>query len=394
MSGLQRFLVTVIVATQLAGAQQTASAEETIGNAVLTPPRDWLRTESEGTVIFTPPQLPPGRRCALMIMPGQALDKPFPAWFDEAAAAFRGQGKPISGGEVTRAAGADGTERFSTIGTMSRDGKTIAYFFEATHVGQRAESVLFIADGADLYEQHVATVGQVLRSIRYNARATPAATTAATGPAGALDGIYVGLRRIPPTDGSFISNVRLSYVTFFPDGRVLWRLPGEGRDGFDAATSMKAFPDSWGTYRLTGDAVHIDGVERNSTIKAQREGDVLKMDEPKLTLRPVPDCTGWTLDGVYRRSAEEPAITFARDGTFRDEGFMAGFGQIQKNDGTLGRDDGKPGRGTYLIRHNTLHLDYQDGRRKKVAFHVPPGEKPDPSPAQIRIVMESLQRQK
>ena len=210
----------------------------------------------------------------------------------------------------------------------------------------------------------------------------------------ALNGSYLGLRRLPPTDGSFISRVVRSYITFFPDGSVFWRLPGEGRDGFDAAASRKAFPDRWGTYRLVGDEVHLDGVERKTTIKARRDGDKIRMTDPTISFTPIPDCTGLKLDGAYRRAAGEPAIRFWPDGKFEDEAVLSVLGEIQKNDGCLERDDGKPGGGTYAIRDNTLHLSYADGRRKKIAFHVFPHEMTGPSPTHVHLLQDTFERVK
>ena len=220
----------------------------------------------------------------------------------------------------------------------------------------------------------------------------PAQDKAADG--GKLDGIYFGLRRLPPTDGSFVSRVAKSYVTFFPDGTVFWRLPGEGRDAFDAAASRKAFPDRWGTYKVVGDEVHLDGVERRFTIKAKREGDKLRMNDPRVTFTPVPGCTGIKLHGLYRRHPSEPGIRFARDGTFEDGGVLSVLGEIQKNDGRLERDDGKGGAGTYAVRDNTLHLKYADGRAKKVAFHVLPTEMADPSPTHVHLLQDTFALQK
>jgi hypothetical protein len=188
--------------------------------------------------------------------------------------------------------------------------------------------------------------------------------------------------------------VRKDYITFFPDGTVFWRLPGEGRDAFDAAASRKAFPERWGRYKVVGDEVHIDGVERKTTIKAKREGDKIRLSDPRVTYTPVPDCTNMKLEGDYRRHPTERGIRFGRDGKFRDEGVLSVLGEIQKNDGRLERDDGKGGSGTYVVRSNTLHLRYADGRRKKVAFHVFPTELAEPSPTHIHLLQDTFERVK
>ena len=225
--------------------------------------------------------------------------------------------------------------------------------------------------------------------------ATAAAQRESEAPADtkALDGTYFGLRRVHTAGGGPVMRVVKSYITFFPDGTVLWRLPGEGRDNFDAAASRKAFPDRWGTYKLVGDEVHLDGVERKTTIKAKREGDKIRMTDPRVTYTLVPHCTGIKLDGMYRRHAGEPGIRFGRDGKFDDGGVLAVLGEIQRNDGTTLRDDGVPGNGTYAVRSNTLYLNYDDGRTKKVAFYAMPAEKPGALPTHLHLVQDMFSRQ-
>jgi hypothetical protein len=221
-----------------------------------------------------------------------------------------------------------------------------------------------------------------------------AGTTRPSRNAKGLDGIYFGLRRMPSVSGSPIMDLRRDYITFFPDGRLFWRLPGSGRDGFDFVASRKAFPEEWGTYKIVGNEVHINHPERSRMIKARRKPDGrLDMDDPNVTYRPVLDLSGLKLHGTYRRSPSDPSITFTRDGKFEDQGFLGVVGTMQTNDGTLIKDSGEPGSGTYEIRSNTLHLEYSDGRSRKVVIYAFPENLVQPSPSRINIFREGYERQ-
>jgi hypothetical protein len=84
--------------------------------------------------------------------------------------------------------------------------------------------------------------------------------------------------------------------------------------------------------------------------------------------RPWPRLAG-RLDGVYRADVDIPPIRFAPDGKFVDEGFQGYLGALQALDGGVRTSNGSeerrlraPGRGRYLIRDNTLELQYEDER--------------------------------
>jgi hypothetical protein len=67
-------------------------------------------------------------------------------------------------------------------------------------------------------------------------------------------------------------------------------------------------------------------------------------------------------------------ITFSRDGTFMDEGFLAAaISSWWWADRGLVEATFAPGRGTYRLANNSLVLLYGDGRKVRANFHLEDG---------------------
>jgi hypothetical protein len=160
------------------------------------------------------------------------------------------------------------------------------------------------------------------------------------------------------------------YIAFLPGGHVFWSLPSEGLLYFDSAVAQKAYPNDWGTYEIKNNGeIHIlRGPERKLYV-ITRNGERLN-NPPSLgkgSFRPVPPADGLVLEGTYRWGETYPAITFTKDGNFRDEGFFLATDAVRP-DGTWYKRDTRGGTGTYLIEQNTLELRYSDGRIKRFPF--------------------------
>lgn len=166
------------------------------------------------------------------------------------------------------------------------------------------------------------------------------------------------------------SGYYIEHITFLPGGNVYWTLPPEGLLYFDSAVAQRAYPDDWGTYEIRNGSIHILRGPTKEPYVITRSGERLN-NPPSLgkgSFRPVPSADGLKLEGTYRRDKSEPAISFTKDGGFRDEGVFRYFGDLARPNGTTYQDDGRGGSGNYLIEQNTLELRYSDGRIKRHAF--------------------------
>ena len=203
-------------------------------------------------------------------------------------------------------------------------------------------------------------------------------------------GIYVGTRNF----SSSMSSVQLDYVTFLPGGQVYWTLPAEGLRYFDPRLAQRVHPDEWGTYEVLGREIRVS-VGNNLRYVFVKEDNHLKLQPHSgsssvRTYSRLATGDGLKLQGSYRRSETEPAITFSKDGDFRDDGIFRNFGTIGRADGTTYQDDGRGGAGTYLIEQNTLELRYADGRVKRFAFTGLPGDLTQEPVRSFRINYETF----
>jgi hypothetical protein len=190
-------------------------------------------------------------------------------------------------------------------------------------------------------------------------------------------GIYRMVRPRAININSSVANsgVWIEYITFLPGGNVYWSLPPEGLLHFDAPLTARWDPDDWGTYTIASNGdIHVLRGPSKKLYVITRTGDRLN-NPPSLgkgTFRRVPTADGLRLEGNYRRTENEPTITFSADGKFRDGGVFRYFGTLVRPDGSHYQDDGAPGSGTYSIGQNTLELRYSDGRIKRHPFIVFP----------------------
>jgi hypothetical protein len=231
------------------------------------------------------------------------------------------------------------------------------------------------SDPADELSRMLLSAYQASHAISRDAASTNAPAlpkTALRVGADGFTGIYrmvrpkaISINSTTPESGYWIE-----YITFLPNGNVYWRLPPEGLLYFDPAVAQRAFPSDWGTYEIKSGEIHIlRGPEKRPYV-ITRTGDRLN-NPPSLgkgSFRPIPSADGLKLSGKYRRSDQEPGISFSTDGRFQDAGIFAGFGTAQRPDGSTYQDDGRGGSGSYIIEQNTLELRYSDGRIRRVPF--------------------------
>ena len=94
---------------------------------------------------------------------------------------------------------------------------------------------------------------------------------------------------------------------------------------------------------------------------------------------------GARFNGTYVMSKSYdviPTITFTADGQFTDNGVV----RVLYHDGNVCVNPGaKAGSGTYEVRNHTIHFNYADGRKVKIAFLGTEYDKSNPSPPTLRM---------
>lgn len=196
-------------------------------------------------------------------------------------------------------------------------------------------------------------------------------------PAAMLDGIYTGLStglHLSAT-GTIDRDVSVTYVTFYPDGKVYRRVPEGGLEGWDRAAAERDTPALWGTYRpVAPGRWEIAWNESTRVGLVERDGQRLTYEDHAVF--PVATCEGLWLQGFYLlpgalESAYPPNwIAFHSTGEFVDNGLIGDLAYqniAMPNPRTI-----EGGQGKYRIGRNTLYLEYVDGRNVQVEFHALP----------------------
>jgi hypothetical protein len=203
----------------------------------------------------------------------------------------------------------------------------------------------------------------------------------ATGNAG-LSGVYhkLGLVRgtmLRDTVWQVVSRLKHTYWCFFPDGRCYYSMPAEGLDNFNY-DYVRPMNELWCcTYKLEGDKGVITWGTGGTTVPFRRAGKTLLIRSDTDVYELLDPGNGLPLEGTYRRYdwqeeySSKQGITFSRDGTFVDEGFLGGA-MTTWWWADRGLVDAKfpPGKGTYRVANTSLVLRYADGRKLRANFHL------------------------
>jgi hypothetical protein len=154
-------------------------------------------------------------------------------------------------------------------------------------------------------------------------------------------------------------------------------MPTEGLDNFNY-DYVKGMNPLWCcTYTLQGDDGIITWGTGGTTVHFRRSGKALLMGRTSDALEPLDPCEGLRLEGTFKGEdwrdevSIKTGITFSRDGTFVDEGFLAGaISSWWWADRGLVEAKFAPGRGIYRLANNSLALLYDDGRKVRANFHL------------------------
>ena len=183
-----------------------------------------------------------------------------------------------------------------------------------------------------------------------------------------LDGLYSGLR----VSGGFSSGVSKDYMSFFPNGTVLWRLPDEGLLKFDVAASKEKDPESWGTYQIQKGAIRIQWSYGKVTNGYIAHDGSLILDGYTYHYKDKAD--GYRIAGTYFyptyfETTNTSVITFFENGQFQDYGVRRTVGLMDLAYGNP-KVPTHPGTGTYTIAENSIILKYSDGRQEQLSFYT------------------------
>jgi hypothetical protein len=197
-------------------------------------------------------------------------------------------------------------------------------------------------------------------------------------------GIWQGIIQSTSAPGFQIDTYSLILLN---NGQVYFgeHFPTEGLDGLNTRIPPELHRRDWKTYTYNNGHGMMNMIFAD--IPFRTEGDKLivtknKMEWPYFKLKSV---TGATFSGTYimkELNGKIPAITFTADGRFTDNGALRVlYHQYVDciNPALL------PGSGTYEVKDYTVHFNYTDGRKIKLAFMGTDYNKANPSPPTLRM---------
>lgn len=371
-----------------------------IGDAVFRMPAGWERGEQDGIPVLVPPNVPAGKTALLAVFPREPLEGDLSAWFNAKWAAVKGDSTVVEGGEAQTGTLPGGWElNYTAAGLRTAAQQNTAVFFFVVRVSDQAQPFLYLTDDPGLLTKHMGAIQAFLGSLAFNGPTasgpgqeveepdgdtlSPSFTwgdmPAPRGTAG-LSGVYhmqdLGSER-SVISGNAVTTIKHTYWCFFPDGRCYYSLPAEGLDNFNY-DYLKAMNQLFCcTYKLDGDNGVITWGKGSSTVGMRRAGKTLLIKSESDVYQPLDSCDGLKLEGTYRRYdwqdeySPGEGITFSRDGTFADEGFLRGavtmwwWARRGYVEATF-----RPGNGTYRLASNSLVMLYADGRKLRANFHL------------------------
>jgi len=360
---------------QASAAEQKPA--ERAGNLRFTLPSGWQRTNRGDAAILTPSDLPNDRRALVIILPARQHTGTLRAWFDATWKELTDDYTLVSGGEPSARDGNEKNIEIIYAAGLFEDkgGKEICILLFGANGGDHVESFIFLADSHEMYQRYGKAVQAFMSSLRFEnvrveepqARKPAEAAQSITNEK--LQGLWVGPARaiwynstpiLNPYGAANTTAFLSNYLYFFPDGRVISKVPRDGLSRFDFKSFQKEHPQECGTYTLSAGEARIIWPKRTVAAKLKADG---KLSCDSATFSRLPACDGLKLQGTYAsclvsdKGVADSFISFSRAGKFREMNF-------------LNNSAGKGGSGSYRILRNTLELTYDNGTVRRELFWV------------------------
>jgi len=385
---------------------QTITNKGKFGLMQYNAPAGWSHQVFGDGVVFKPLDLPAGEQLAMQIMEplnfSGTLEQALAKSFEEATTMYNGSSMYQSDGKYGKKASQKSFNGWEYIrgkgGIKVNDGTQFGteYGLElfVIKVNNRFERVAIFESRPScppLYSRYYTTdrisyrngIENLLFSIQFtdfNSPVLPSGSVNGTG----IVGIWQGT--IQSTD---VAGFKLDVYSpvFFTNGQVYFgnKFPNEGLDGVNSRTLAELNQRNWATYTFSNGR----GILKMpfGDIPFRTEGNKLivtknQMDWPFYKLA---SADGARFNGTYVMSesyGKIPSIRFTADGQFTDNGAVKVLCHDYVdcvNPATI------PGSGRYEVKNYTIHFNYADGRKIKLAFPGADYDIKNQSPATLRM---------
>ncbi len=369
-------------------------------------PTGWSHQQFQDGVVFKPLDLPAEEHLAIQIMQpinlSGSLELALTQSFEEATVMYKGAGmyqsdgkygknpvkKSFNGWEYIRGKGGIKIQDGTQFGTE--------YGLEifVIKVNGRFERVAILESRPSckpLYSRYYTSdrikyrngIEALLFSIQFTDFNSPVMQSGSANGTGIV-GVWEGT--IQSVDATGLALDVYSPI-FFANGQVYFgnHFPAEGLDGLNSRIPAELNQRNWATYTFNNGK----GILKMpfGDIHFRMEGDKLvitknQRDWPFYKLKSV---DGARFNGTYLMNesyGKIPAITFTAEGKFIDNGAVKVLCHDYidcVNPATI------PGSGGYEVKNYTVHFNYTDGRKIKIAFQGTGYDISNPSPPVLRM---------
>lgn len=396
------------------------------GNKRIVVPQGWNVTEQDQFAFLTPGNMRKNQAVLMVIFPEQNLTN-FKTQFEALVKKTQVERTLLKISPLISGRSPDGYDvmRREMI-LRGKDGSTMFVFVTAANPNNRFESLSYVANNAELYQQFLPELENVVNSIKFiksSVASTNQQRVAATAkvpmksaglPAQRVGYVDAASRKEgelnlnPPPPG----NSRLSglYVTQDSEGQIgtggvlsstiAWRFyyfmpngyayQGSRDAGLENIICTAPTVNKYGgalctTYSADNNQIRV-GLQNPTRFR--RKGTDLVIGDYTFAL--VPKANNLRLDGSYSSfsanvsAANNNSIIFNRNGQFRSSNFT---GVSVSTEGVSVSDSStRNAEGTYRINGYTLELTYSDGRKARAFFAQVAGDQV------LRIGMRSYSR--
>ncbi|MBA3673792.1 MAG: hypothetical protein H0W75_02360 [Chitinophagaceae bacterium] len=372
------------------------------GAMMYTAPAGWSHQIFGDGVVFKPLDLPVDEQLAIQIMQplnaSGTLEQALAKSFDEATVMYNGTSMYQSGAKYGKNApqkSFNGWEYIRGKGSINvRNGTELGLELFVVKINNRFERVAilesrkycggvskYFASDRISYRNDIENLLYSLQFSDLNATVLESGTIKGDGVTGLWEGT------IQSTGAATGVKLEVFSPIFFDNGQVYFgnKFPTEGLDEFNSRIPPELYPRNWGTYTFNNGS----GVLKMpfAEISFRMVGNKLLFTKNQMdwTMYKLKSVDGARFNGTYVMSKSYdviPTITFSADGKFNDNGVV----RVLYHNGNVCVNPGaKAGSGTYEVKNHTIHFNYTDGRKVKIAFLGTGYDKSSPSQATLRM---------
>ncbi len=380
---------------------QTNASKAKFGNMLYTAPAGWSHQLFGDGVVFKPLALPADEHLAIQIMEpinsSGSLEQALEQSFAEATTMYNGTSMYQSGGKYSKNApqkSFNGWEYIRGKGGINAGGSELGLELFVIKTNNRFERVAILesrkyCNGVSRYYatdriSYRNDIETLLYSLQFSDFNGPQLTPGTINGSGII-GVWEGT--IQSTGAA--TGVRLEVFSpiFFDNGQVYFgnKFPTEGLDELNTRIPPELYPRNWGTYTFSNGSGNLKMLFADIPFRMEGNKLIFTKNQTDWTMYKKNSVDGARFNGTYVMSKSYdviPTITFTADGQFTDNGVV----RVLYHDGNLCTNPGaKAGSGTYEVKNHTIHFNYADGRKVKIAFLGTEYDKSNPSPPTLRM---------